>query len=556
MASGGRPPRKEFVWVTALFTVLTLLLTYPLSLHPGSTVLPLGGDTRLFLWTIGWDVHAFTHQPWAIFDANIFAPERLTLAYSENCLGSAVFAAPFLWVASNPVLAMNAVVLLSCVLCGLGTYLLARQLGMSRGASLIAGSIFAFAPPRFLRLGQLHLAPVQWVPFCLAYLDRYFSDGRSRDLKLAVLFFALQAMTSGHAGLFLIVAIGCVVLWQIARREPLRLTSLPRDLGVVGFASLALVVLLMVPYLVVRQEQAWVRTLDEARLWSPNAASFLESPSHVHRALQSVLGWHHERAKAALFPGVLPLLLAPFGLWAAFGTSPSRRRIGAYVLVALVSFWLALGPDYGLYAVAYKLPASNFIRVPSRYATLTLLSLAVFAAAGFDYLGRSMASRARVAAAAASVLWLAFEFAVVPLGTAPYDRGLPEADRWLASRPSPFVVAEVPVIDGKDEARANSRQSIYMMHSTAHWQKTVHGYSGYEPPEHTALYRELLAFPDDASLARLRRFGVTYVVVHESYYSPGEWTRVREALGKYPSELVLLYNDQQARIYAFKRAAP
>jgi hypothetical protein len=224
--------------------------------------------------------------------------------------------------------------------------------------------------------------------------------------------------------------------------------------------------------------------------------------------------------------------------------------------MGIVSFWLALGPDYGLYALAYKLPASNFVRVPSRYITLTLLTLALFAAIAFDFLGRSLSVRARRVAASAGVIWLTIEFAVVPLGTAPYERSLPEADRWLGSRPSPFVVAEVPVVDPRDEARANSRQSVYMMHSTAHWQKTVHGYSGFEPPGHTALYRELLAFPDDVSLQSLRRFGVTYIVVHESYYSPGEWTRVREALGRYSSELVLLYNDQQARIYAFKRGAP
>jgi hypothetical protein len=83
MRAGGAAPDRDLVWVTAAFTVLTLILVYPLSVHPASTALPLGGDTRLFLWTIGWDVHALTHQPWALFDANIFAPERLTPLLGE-----------------------------------------------------------------------------------------------------------------------------------------------------------------------------------------------------------------------------------------------------------------------------------------------------------------------------------------------------------------------------------------------------------------------------------------------------------------------------------------
>ena len=64
-------------------------------------------------------------------------------------------------------------VLLSCVLSGAGTFLLARQLGISTAGAFAAGVIFAFAPPRFTRLAQLHLATVQWIPFCLAFVHAY-----------------------------------------------------------------------------------------------------------------------------------------------------------------------------------------------------------------------------------------------------------------------------------------------------------------------------------------------------------------------------------------------
>jgi hypothetical protein len=35
------------------------------------------------MWTLAWDVHAFTHQPLDIFDANIYHPLRRTLGDSE-----------------------------------------------------------------------------------------------------------------------------------------------------------------------------------------------------------------------------------------------------------------------------------------------------------------------------------------------------------------------------------------------------------------------------------------------------------------------------------------
>ena len=65
------------------------------------------------MWTLAWNAHAFVSQPLSIFDANIFHPLRNTLALSENLIGSAVFAAPVLWLTENPVLAVNVVSLLS-----------------------------------------------------------------------------------------------------------------------------------------------------------------------------------------------------------------------------------------------------------------------------------------------------------------------------------------------------------------------------------------------------------------------------------------------------------
>ena len=70
--------------ITLLVLVLTLVLAYPLSVHPATTILPLGSDTNLFLWLLQWDVHALTHQPLSIFDANIYYPFRHTLAYLER----------------------------------------------------------------------------------------------------------------------------------------------------------------------------------------------------------------------------------------------------------------------------------------------------------------------------------------------------------------------------------------------------------------------------------------------------------------------------------------
>jgi len=150
-----RASRTDGAWAAAcLFVALTFLLTYPLSITANRTLPSDDPDGHLFMWTLAWDAHAFIHQPLSIFDANIFYPNHNSLAYSENLIGSAVFAAPVLWLTGNPVLAVNVVSLLSCMLCGLGAYVLGRRVGLSAAGAVLTGLIFAFSPPRFFRLDR------------------------------------------------------------------------------------------------------------------------------------------------------------------------------------------------------------------------------------------------------------------------------------------------------------------------------------------------------------------------------------------------------------------
>ena len=192
--------------------------------------------------------------------------------------------------------------------------------------------------------------------------------------------------------------------------------------------------------------------------------------------------------------------------------------------MTLLSLWLSAGPPIGLWPLVYWLPGLNFIRTPSRFMLLAMLGLAVLAGIGFERLSARV-SRSRLLAMAVGAL-LVVEFAAFPLGVEPYRVEIPAVDRWLAAQPTPFVVAEVPLPDSRDVNRRELRQTLFMLHAMAHWQKTVHGYSGLRPPLHDALYRSLLRFPDEESLASLERLGVTYVVVHTDLYETGEWPAV------------------------------
>ncbi len=311
----------------AFFLAVTLVFTYPLSIRMGSAAVDLGPDTRLFLWTLGWDAHAFRTAPLAIFDANIFHPEPRTLAYSEHQIGSALLALPLIWGTGNLVLAMNAVLLLSSFFSGWFAYALGRQLGLSTTSSILVGAIFALSPPRFFRIGQLHLATVQWIPLCLALLHRYARGGTRLHLLGAAFAFWLQALSGGQSAAFLALAAAGLVAYLWIFRELRPAGSVWKD----GVCALGLTLVLnlpfLLPYLQVRQELPLERSLDEAVFWSPNAVSYLASPTHVHRAAASALGLRGlQGAKAYLFPGFVPLALALLAfLRGRPGRKPERR---------------------------------------------------------------------------------------------------------------------------------------------------------------------------------------------------------------------------------------
>jgi hypothetical protein len=212
-----------------------------------------------------------------------------------------------------------------------------------------------------------------------------------------------------------------------------------------------------------------------------------------------------------------------------------------YTLVLTGCLLLTIGPPLGPWQYIYWLPGFNFIRAPSRFMILAVLALGVLAGFGFDWLTARATPKARALVGAAMIALMIAEFAGMPLPMTPQDPTLPAIDRWLDARPKPFVVAEVPVPDSTNVTVREEQESIYMLHSMAHWQKTIHGYSGLLPEFSDELYQQLAQFPDARSIKSLRDVGVTYIVVHDP--------RIAQRTVAFP-ELKLEHEEPDGRVYS------
>ena len=95
----------------------------------------------------------------------------------------------------------------------------------------------------------------------------------------------------------------------------------------------------------------------------------------------------------------------------------------------------------------------------------------------------------------------------------------------------------------------NTRNATYMVHSMAHWQPTVHGFSGVLPPDHQKLFEAMSVFPSVDALTRLRALGVTYVVYHADFGAAGVAEEVDERFAPFTDALALVHQEPDGRVY-------
>jgi len=81
------------------------------------------------------------------------------------------------------------------------------------------------------------------------------------------------------------------------------------------------------------------------------------------------------------------------------------------------------------------------------------------------------------------------------------------------------VVAELPIVDPKQESEWAYVEAPRMLYGTLDLHPRVNGYSGDWPGDYRGRVATLRSFPDAASLALARRLHVRYVILHIGRFS-------------------------------------
>jgi len=304
---------------TLLYTVATLLLTWPLAAGILRDIPWDLGDSVLNCWILQWgadrwlrllggDLAAFR----GYFDANIFYPEPLTLAYSEHLTAQVLQILPVYALTGNIVLSYNLLFLSTFVLAGLGTFLLVRELTGSARAAFVAGLLYAFAPYRIGQFSHMQVLSSQWMPFALYGFRRYFDTRRAWPLAGAALALVAQNWSCGYFLLYFAPFAAAYVVYEVADRDLWRDVRVWASLGAAGALVAGATVPLLLPYLELRRLGFEARPIDEVVRYSADVYSYLTA--HEAQSWWGAIARAFPKPEGELFPSLIPVLLALSGI--------------------------------------------------------------------------------------------------------------------------------------------------------------------------------------------------------------------------------------------------
>jgi hypothetical protein len=533
--------RPASIAAAAFFVVVTIAMTWPLA-RDIRTGVPDHDDAYFGIWRMAWVAHQLPRAPLRLFDANIFVPAPNTFALSDAALLQGLIAAPALWLGARPLVVYNVLLLASLALSAWCAYVLALRLTGRVAPSLVAGVVFGFAPHRLAQFGHLEMQSAMWMPLALLALHTLVGSGPTRATAWRAdgppqaqaqppvparragaalgLVLALQALSGLYYFMFLALVLAVMVaVLMIAIRWPAQ-RRLVRGLVAAALVVAAVVVPYSRPYAKARA-LVGPRGADEVGQFSGRPGDYLEGGAF--RWLPAARDGRPVGEEHVLSPGLVAPVLAVAGLWPPLDAW--RAAMGVALVVAVDA---SLGTNGVLFPAARRsVPALDGLRVPARFAVLVLLLVAVLGAIGLVRLTRRRGPGALQAASGVALLACAAEFFVAPM-TLRYPMTAPTPlTRFLASRPAGTVVLHLPVPRTSD---LWLHETTYQYLSTFHWQPLVNGYSGFPPPIYLRTLDVLRRFPDGESVARLRRLGVGYVVLHPEQMGEADYARVASQL--------------------------
>lgn len=543
---------REWLPVTALYSLLGAILTWPLVVRMSSGIYGFGNDNWGGIWFGHWIHEAFWGPAKTSFSKEIQFPfgfefdDRYIQPYDR--LIDIVFGG-----IADGLFAYNLMVFLSFPLAGLAMYALARHVTGSRPAAVVAGTIFAISPfhlamaMQYPPMASIHVAPLLVLALIVALQRRRLRDAAWFGAAMAFVW-----VTSYYYGWFAIFFVAAAIFTYAllalirairARRaragvaEGARFAVTRGPVAIGTFAVLAIPPLLPLINKVLEDQTKFARAEADLAYTSVRPWQYV-LPAHDSLILGSltrediqthlgILPVYEQNVYIGIFAGLLALagIVAGRRVIAA-----GLRRLGVPLLAAAgfavlltlgpaipyevtsIGDWLSPGTNpHFTGPVAYIYDLSPNFRYYGRAFVFVSVVIALFAAVGLAWLLRNRSPRASWVVAGVVTLLVFADFANVPPSRF-VDLSTPAWVKAVEKLPEDAAIVEYPVAD-----YSSPRSLQYVYWQTRHDRPTV---NPPETPKSQAFHRSI-DDPDSFLAGReLSRAGVDFAVIHTDLDSP------------------------------------
>lgn len=523
--------------IIGLYTILALLLTYPLITHftthvPGTDIWAF--DEYTFIWNTWWfrysllDLHT---NP--LFTDYIFYPLGISLALYTYNLFNALMALP-LQPFLNLATISNLTLVFAMVFSGYGTYLLLLYLLRHRPgskeakaltdhcAAFLAGALYAFGSYHFVyaALGHYDKVTTQWIPFYVLFMVKSVREQSLRNALLAGLFATLALLSEMIFGVFLLFL--TVIYLLFARRE--MNWGLIKRLAIL--VAVVVVTYLPVGYPIVREFLSADYALPG---WGHSENLLVDlygftTPTALHPLLGG--DWAREltmvREGTARFTDVNTVYLGWVAIILGIGAAIRYwRELKAWAVSAGIFALLCLGPLLHIngrstfdldgllvnvplpFIILHYIPIVKANRVPNRFSVVLMLALAVLVGfAAYGILQR--VKRRSLLLAGTAFLWilLSFEHLALPLPLT--DARVPDFYYTLAAEPGDFAILQFPLGWRNSFGVLGAERTQIQYYQSVHKKRMLGGNISRNPPFKFDYFRRIPIF---ASIADLELYG-------------------------------------------------
>jgi hypothetical protein len=545
---------------TALFMVLTVLMTWPLVVQMERAVIGWVGDNFYFVWLVGrfqkalFELHL---SPLTVPILNY--PEGWNLAYNEITPAMILIALPVSLI-GGPTLGYNFSILASFVLSGLGVFWWVRKLTCNTAAGIVAGTVYAFVPYRMSHLlGHLNLMGTQWFPFYFMGLNDLLAERQWswKNRWLAPVSLGLIGLTSQYylyMSLLISAAYVAGYFLLVDYKPILQFDRFWKRLAIFAIIAVPLVLLSLAPYLhIASLGYLPQRSFEEVRIWSASPTDFV-LPSPRHFIWGRWIERHFDRRlwiENTLYIGAVTSVLAVIAVVKRRQLSCGSGPMKLMAFVSLVAFVLALGTDLHWLgqSVIVGVPqfiqrwysySQTFIPLPGyflfkflpyyasmrgwmRYGIFVNLFMSLLAGLGTAWLLQRTKKRSHALVTALIVVLVLIDF-YPGVQSLSQVKGR-SVDTWLAGQSGEGAVAQFPfwqVI-----------QPQHTYYTLIHGKPFIGGFfAAFFTPQFQRIQPVLSSFPDQGSVELLRELGVRWVIVDSSQYQDFAQTQMAiESLG-------------------------